>query len=65
MDEKAIQMSHDNEWMASKIVQYRQELEKLKKEANDLEEENVKLMNYLCDCNSQDLIYLKFVLLSL
>lgn len=49
----------DNNWMEEKIKQYLDMNIKLNNEANELEQENIKLMSQLLECNTSDLKIVK------
>ena len=55
-------MSHDNEWMKEKISIYRRELAALEEKGVHLEQENVKLIRYLFECNNEELDMVKCVI---
>jgi len=59
LDKKAIEMSHDNEWMKEKINIYRREYAALEEKSLQLEQENVKLIRYLFECNNEELDMVK------
>jgi hypothetical protein len=60
LDKKAIEMSHDNEWMKEKISIYRREFAALEEKSLKLEQENVKLIRYLFECNNEELDMVKY-----
>ncbi len=53
-------MSHDNEWMKEKISIYRREFAALEEKSLKLEQENVKLIRYLFECNNEELDMVKY-----
>ena len=55
-------MSHDNEWKKEKISIYRRELAALEEKSVHLEQENVKLIRYLFECNNEELDMVKCVI---
>jgi hypothetical protein len=55
MDKYTAQMVIDNNWMDEKIAQYLEMNKQLSEEANELEQENIKLMSQLLECNTSDL----------
>ena len=55
-------MSHDNEWMKEKISMYRREFGALEEKSVHLEQENVKLIRYLFECNNEELDMVKCVI---
>jgi hypothetical protein len=55
-------MSHDNEWMKEKISIYRREFAALEEKSVQLEQENVKLIRYLFECNNEELDMVKCVI---
>ena len=59
LDKKAIEMSHDNEWMREKISIYQKEYAELENNSVNLEQENVKLIRYLFECNNDELDMVK------
>ncbi len=52
-------MSHDNEWMKEKISVYQKEYAELEKNSISLEQDNVKLIRYLFECNNDELDMVK------
>ena len=48
-------MSRDNNWMREKLALYQKEMDDLNDYTTILQNENIKLMKYLFECNNEEL----------
>ncbi|CAF0728239.1 unnamed protein product [Brachionus calyciflorus] len=62
LDKDSIEMSRENEWTKEKISVFSKELNVLQEYVADLEQENIKLMAYLFECNSQEVSIIRSVI---